>query len=432
MKIQSVKGTRDFYPPQMAVRNFISDGWKAVSLRNGFVEYDGPIFEYLQMYQVKSGDEIVEQLFHLTDRGGRELAIRPEITPTLARMVNQQVNALPRPIKWFSSPRLCRAERPQKGRLREFFQWNIDILGVDDVLADAEVIFCALDYLRSVGLKNTDVVAKISSRKLLAGLLVHLGIAEDKLETLYPVLDKKAKIPAEAFEEMLTKEIDSPATVKTILDLLAAHSTDEIQHLVPDIASNDRAKAALEELQKTFETLKAMGVGDYCRFDMSIVRGLAYYTGMVFEVHDAVGDLRAVCGGGRYDNLLRDFGGPSLSAVGMGMGDCVLEILLRERGLLTDAMFKRKLDYFVACADAQLMPRVVQIIAQLRSSGASAEFSYKAGNLGKQLKQADACGAQQCLILGQEYLDDQKIVRKDMTSGGQELIDEKVLFAVNQ
>jgi histidyl-tRNA synthetase len=428
MKIQSVKGTRDFYPPQMAVRNFISDGWKAVSLRNGFVEYDGPIFEYLQMYQIKSGDEIVEQLFHLTDRGGRDLAIRPEITPTLARMVNQQVNALPRPIKWFSSPRLCRAERPQKGRLREFFQWNIDILGADDVLADAEVIFCALDYLRSVGLTSADVVAKISSRTLLAALLLHLGIPADKLETLYPILDKKAKLPAEAFEEMLAKAVDSPQTVRTILDLLAAHSADDIRHIVPDVVSNAEAQAALDELEKVFETLKIMRVGEYCRFDMSIVRGLAYYTGMVFEVHDAVGDLRAVCGGGRYDNLLRDFGGPSLSATGMGMGDCVLEILLRERGLLTDAMFKRKLDYFVACADPQLVSKMLNIVARLRASGVSAEFSYKAGNLGKQLKQADACGAQKCLIIGQEYIAEQKIVLKAMASGEQSLVTEDFFF----
>src|SRR5512146_966454 len=179
MKIPPVKGTRDFYPPEMARRNWIIDGWKRASLRNGFEEYDGPIFEYLAMYQVKSGQEIVEQLFSLNDRGGRDLAIRPEITPTLARMVNQQINSLPRPIKWFSVPRLCRAERPQKGRLREFFQWNIDIIGIDDVLADAEVIFCAVDYLQEVGLTARDIVVKISSRKMLAALLHAIGIEED-------------------------------------------------------------------------------------------------------------------------------------------------------------------------------------------------------------------------------------------------------------
>lgn len=427
MKIQPVKGTRDFYPSQMAVRNFITDGWKAVSRRNGFVEYDGPIFEYLQMYQIKSGDEIVEQLFHLTDRGGRDLAIRPEITPTLARMVNQQVNALPRPIKWFSVPRLCRAERPQKGRLREFFQWNIDILGTDDVLADAEVVFCALDYLRSVGLTRKDVVAKISSRKLLASLLLHLGIPKDKLETLYPILDKKAKLPPEVFEKMLAEAVGSPAMTATILRLLDTHSADDIAAIVPDMAATPTAQAALSELQQIFDHLKSMGVAEYCRFDMSIVRGLAYYTGMVFEVHDAVGDLRAVCGGGRYDNLLRDFGGPSLPATGMGMGDCVLEILLRERGLLTDESFKRKTDYFVACADASLMPKTLEIVARLRSGGAAVEFSYKTGNLGKQLKLADACGAQKGLILGSEYLTENKIVCKDMTAGTQTLVTEESL-----
>lgn len=431
MKIQSVKGTRDFYPPQMAVRNFIGDGWKAVSLRNGFVEYDGPIFEYLQMYQIKSGDEIVEQLFHLTDRGGRALAIRPEITPTLARMVNQQVNALPRPIKWFSSPRLCRAERPQKGRLREFFQWNIDILGTDDVLADAEVIFCSLDYLRSVGLTSTDVTAKISSRTLLAALLLHVGIPEERLEVLYPILDKKAKLPPEAFEEMLAKEVPSAPVVKTILALLAAHSADDILHIVPGVVSDAKAQAALEELQRLFGHLKAMGVSDYCRFDMSIVRGLAYYTGMVFEVHDALGDLRAVCGGGRYDNLLRDFGGPLLPATGMGMGDCVLEILLRERGLLTDEMFKRKLDYYIACTDPQLVQKMLELAARFRSGGALVEFSYKTGNLGKQLKQADACGAQRCVILGQEYLAEQIILLKNMTTGEQSPVSEGDLFSAS-
>jgi len=266
MKIPAVKGTRDFYPKEMAVRNFIVDGWKAASRRSGFEEFDGPIFEYLQMYQVKSGDEIVEQLFHLTDRGGRELAIRPEITPTLARMVNQQVNALPRPIKWFSVPRLCRAERPQKGRLREFFQWNIDIIGEESTLADAEVIFCAIDYLRSTGLTEKDIVAKISSRKLLAALLRNIGIAEEKLTVLYPILDKKSKIPAEAFDEILRKEVTDTAAADTILKLMDLHNANDIAGLVN---LNEDAKAALSELQGLFGILWAMGVGAYCRFDMS-------------------------------------------------------------------------------------------------------------------------------------------------------------------
>ncbi len=426
MKIQPVKGTRDFYPPQMAVRNFIVDGWKSSSIRNGFVEYDGPIFEHLQMYQVKSGDEIVEQLFNFTDRGGRHLAIRPEITPTLARMVNKQINALPRPIKWFSVPRLCRAERPQKGRLREFFQWNIDIIGVEDVLADAEVVYCSLDYLRSVGLTSGDVVAKISSRRLLAALLKNIGIAEDKLESLYPILDKKTRIPVEAFVEMLGKEIDSTDTVQTVLKLMDVHLVDEI----PDIVKlNEEAKVSLDELIQVFAYLRTMGVEDWCRFDMSIVRGLAYYTGMVFEIHDKAGDLRAVCGGGRYDNLLSDFGGPKVTATGMGMGDAVLEILLREKGLLRDdSLDIQKLDYFVACLDADLLDKAVNITAQLREKGHASNFSYKTGALKKQMKVADSMNAAKCIILGAEFKDSKQLVVKDMQTGEQELLDAESLF----
>lgn len=417
MKIPPVKGTRDFYPAQMAVRNYLVDGWKAAARRCGFEEFDGPIFEYLQMYQIKSGQEIAEQLFHLVDRGGRELAIRPEITPTLARMVNQQVNALPRPIKWFSVPRLCRAEQPQKGRLREFFQWNVDILGSEETVADAEVIFCAVDYLRSTGLTEKDIVARISSRRLLAALLRNLGVAEERLPAVYAILDKKLKISAEAFAEMLKKEFGNDAVERTIIKLMDLHSVEDIASVM---ALDESAQKALDELRDLFACLDTMGIASYCRFDMGIVRGLAYYTGMVFEVHDAAGDLRAVCGGGRYDNLLKDFGGPQLSATGMGMGDCVLEILLRERGLLTDGtLASKRLDYFVAAADAQFVSTAVQVASRLRQAGFACEFSYKAGNLGKQLKQAAAANAAKTIILGQELTQAGQLTIKDMASGQQ-------------
>ena len=421
MKIQPVKGTRDFYPPQMAVRNFIVDGWKTASIRNGFVEYDGPIFEYLQMYQIKSGEEIVEQLFNFEDRGGRHLAIRPEITPTLARMVNQQINTLARPIKWFSVPRLCRAERPQKGRLREFFQWNIDIIDVEDVLADAEGVYCSLDYLRSLGLTADDVVAKISSRRLLAALLKNIGIPADKLETLYPILDKKAKIPTEAFVEMLAKEIDSAETIQTIVKLMDVHSVDEIPAIV-DL--NEEAQNSLDELTKVFTHLKQMGVEEFCRFDMGIVRGLAYYTGMVFEIHDKAGELRAICGGGRYDNLLSDFGGPKVTATGMGMGDAVLEILLREKGLLTDDTVPvQTLDYFVACLDADLFDKAIEITSRIRQQGHSANLNYKTNALKKQMKAADAMNTAKCIIIGGELKESNQLVVKDMKTGEQELVN---------
>lgn len=419
MKIPPVKGTRDFFPPQMAIRNFIVDGWKDASQRNGFEEYDGPIFEYLKMYQVKSGDEIIEQLFNLTDRGGRDLAIRPEITPTLARMVNQQINALPRPIKWFSVPRLCRAERPQKGRLREFFQWNVDIIGVENVIADAEVIYCTVDYLRAMGLTQKDIQVKISCRHLLAEFLKSLGIAEDKLDTIYPILDKKAKLPAQAFQELLEKEIDDSDAIKKIHEFMAIESIEKLSQLFS--TSSDEILKATQNLEELFSYLDKMQISQYCKFDPSIVRGLAYYTGIVFEVHDSLGDLRAIAGGGRYDNLLKQFGGPQVTGTGMGMGDCVLEILLKDRGLLEDKA-TRKLDYFVAYADKQYQSKAIEITSQLRAAGLSAVFNYKFANLGKQLKQASSQMAAKAIIIGAEIEDNQLMI-KDMATGEQSTIE---------
>ncbi|MCU0913657.1 MAG: histidine--tRNA ligase [Planctomycetes bacterium] len=420
MKIPPVKGTRDFYPAQMARRNGIIDGWKKVSIRNGFEEYDGPIFEYLTMYQIKSGQEIVEQLFSLQDRGGRELAIRPEITPTLARMVNQTINSLPRPIKWFAVPRLCRAERPQKGRLREFFQWNIDIIGENLGQADAEVIFTALDYLRMVGLTSKDIQAKISSRKLLAAVLTDIGIPPEKLDSLYAVLDKKAKLPAEAFEAVLAEQVPDRNQAKKVLDFMALDAIGQVREVA---GTNETIMDAVRDVEKIFAMLEWMGVGEYCRFDPSVVRGLAYYTGMVFEVHDIAGELRAICGGGRYDNLLRDFGGPPIPATGMGMGDVVLEILLQERGLLEKQAIKPPLEYFVTFAEQLLGSDMYRLAAAIRSRGHSANFSYRQGGLSKQLKDATAQGARKCIIIGQEYVERRQLVIKDMATGVQESID---------
>ncbi|MBN2590213.1 MAG: histidine--tRNA ligase [Sedimentisphaerales bacterium] len=419
MTIPPVKGTRDFYPSEMAVHNWIVDGWKKISLRNGFQEYDGPIFEYLKMYQVKSGDEIVEQLFSLTDRGGRDLALRPEMTPTLARMVNQKINALAKPIKWFSVPRLFRAERPQKGRLREFFQWNIDIIGIDNVLADAEVIFTTIDYLRQIGLTSKDIKVKISSREFLAGFLKSIGIPDEKLGDIYVLLDKSAKLPPGVFEELLNEQIPDKTISRKVLDFMVEQSIEQVRDLT---ASNESTESALEDLSSVFDYLENMGVGDFCIFDPGIVRGLAYYTGIVFEVHDAVGELRAICGGGRYDNLLKDFGGPSIPATGMGMGDCVLEILLSEKGLLDKQLPKNAIDYFVAYVDDAYKNQAVKITMELRSKGMSANFSYKAAKLNKQLKQASDQNAGKCIIIGQE-IESNQVAVKDMTTSEQKLVD---------
>jgi histidyl-tRNA synthetase len=419
MKIPPVKGTRDFYPEEMALHNWIVDGWKKASIRNGFEEYDGPIFEYLQMYQVKSGDEIVEQLFSFKDRGERDLAIRPEITPTLARMVNQKINALPKPIKWFSVPRLCRAERPQKGRLREFFQWNIDIIGEDSVLVDAEVIFTTVDYLRGVGLTPKDIKVKISSRKLLAAVLKKIGVPEEKFNPLYTLLDKKAKLPAEVFSTTLTEQVGGDMAGR-IIAFMGSQTVTSIENIVKADAG-DQLEVAIKELEDCAGWLSQMGISDYCVFDPSIVRGLAYYTGIIFEVHDIQGDLRAICGGGRYDNLLRDFGGPAVSATGMGMGDCVLEILLREKGLLDKKIPSKTLDYFVVLIDKEFLNGAVKLTAGLRTKGFKSAFSYKAAGLSKQLKNASEQNAKFCVIIGDEFKAGNVVV-KDMATGQQQTV----------
>jgi histidyl-tRNA synthetase len=422
MKIPPVKGTRDFYPAEMAVRNFIIDGWKKVSIRNGFEEFDSPILEHLQMFTLKSGDEIVEQLFSLKDRGGRDLALIPEMTPSLARMVNQRINSLPKPIKWFSVPRLFRAERPQKGRLREFFQWNIDIIGVEGgfgrALADAEVIFTTVDYLREVGLTSKDIKVKISSRELLASFLKGLGIPDEKLQSVYAVLDKKSKLPPETFEKILGEQISDKKAVGKILDFISVDSIPELKKLAEN--ESDQNNAYLD-IQYVLDHLKAMEVGDFCVYDPSIVRGLAYYTGIVFEVHDITGDLRAICGGGRYDNLLKDFGGPDVSATGMGMGDCILEILLREKGLLDRKIPAKTLDYFIAYM-GPFGDEARSIVGKLRSMKKSVNFCYKPSSISSQLKEASAQNARNCIIIGYDELKKKEITIKDMSSGQQQTV----------
>ena len=284
-----------------------------------------------------------------------------------------------------------------------------------------------MDYLRNLGLTPKDIKVRISSRKLLAAVLKSYGVPSEKLEPLYVVLDKKAKLPADTFEQMLAEQVPDKETLAKISEFMQIDSIPELGELI-DAGSEEFA--AYNEIKEVLATLETMGVGDFCVYDPSIVRGLAYYTGIVFEVHDAVGDLRAICGGGRYDNLLRDFGGPAISATGMGMGDCVLGILLKERGLLESKIPKRGLDYFVTFAEHYGGGTVYKIVAELRSRGFSAAFSYKPkSGLSKQLKEASAQMAKKCIIVGQEYVDKKQLVVKDMATGKQELVDRDEFFS---
>ncbi len=416
MGFRAVKGTRDFYPDVMRLRNYICDAWRRVSLRNGFEEYDSPIFEYLDLFTAKSGEEIAEQLFSLTDRGGRSLAIRPEITPSLARMVNAKINALPRPIKWFSVPRLCRAERPQKGRLREFFQWNIDVIGSDDVLADAECILVCVDFLREVGLSPADVQVRIGSRPLAIAKLQAGGVSDEQMDKVLALLDKRPKLSDEEFEGLCTKQGMSSELIALMNEFeyearrAAENRENGLAALLDESSASD---GPLGELRRLFRCLEEFGVADYCTYDPRIVRGLAYYTGIVYEVFDVGESLRALAGGGRYDNLLEVLGGPKVGATGFGMGDVVLGILLEEKGKLP--VLAKSLDFFIIDNEADLLPDVMEMVGRLRARGLSAEFSYARRAVGKQMKDANKRGARKAVIVRA----DKTVAVKDLQTGKQ-------------
>lgn len=377
------------------MRNWLTETWRKVSLRNGFVEFDGPVLEYLDLFSVKSGDEIASQLFSFTDRGGRTLAMRPEITPTLARMVNARINSLPRPIKWFSVPRLFRAENPQKGRLREFFQWNIDIIGSDDVLADAECIFTAVDCLGEMGLSANDVVVRIGSRPLTVAALRRAGVNDTAMEAALAALDKRPKVAPDVFAE-IASAAGIPAD--SLGGLCVFQDAEDLSAVTAALGGGGKeVNEEIGRLESLMGYLGGMGVGDYCKLDFRIVRGLAYYTGIVYEIFDAAGSLRAVAGGGRYDNLLNLFGGPEVGATGFGMGDAVLEILLAEKGKLPDV--QAGLDCFVIDGGDDLFGRVLEVVGRLRRGGIAADFSAKRQNVGKQLKEANRRNARNAVIV---------------------------------
>ena len=420
MKFQSVKGTRDFYPEDMAVRNWIIDAWRQVSLRNGFEEYDGPIFEYLDLFKAKSGEGIVSELFHFTDRGERELAIRPEITPTLGRLIAAKAHSLPRPIKWFSVPRLCRAERPQRGRLREFYQWNIDIVGQDDVLADAECLLVAIDFFRYVNLTPDDMVLKLNSRSLLAALLIARGFAADRHEAIYTVLDKRDKLPEDAYEEMLKKITNDDRECAELHTIVQAHGPEGLDEVERLTAGNEAAEKEMQRLRSLWTVFETMNIADYCTFDMSIVRGLAYYTGVVFEGFGKGGLQRAICGGGRYDGLIKLLGGPPMSGIGFGTSDVVMLDLINDLDRLpTEAKISKHVEFFVIDADTAYFNNVLDIVAKLRHAGHGAEFSYKRQNVGKQFKQASNVNATYAVIVGAECAERNVVGIKNLATGEQ-------------
>ena len=388
----ALPGFRDFYPQELAERSYIMNAWRTVVRRYAFVEYDGPPLESLELYTRKSGEEIVGQLYNFTDKGGREVSLRPEMTPTFARMVAARANALRKPVRWFSMPQLFRYERQQKGRLREHFQLNVDIVGEADVTADAELLAVAIDSLRELGLGADDVEARVSDRRILHGYLLALGVSEESIAGVYGVVDKLERQPREVSDEKLAA-LNVPADARQrILQLPATRLED-----VVDAITDATARGHAADFVRYLGYLGALGVAQYVRFDLSIVRGLAYYTGIVFELFDRKGEFRAICGGGRYDNLLAALGGVDLPALGFGMGDVVLGELLRARGLMR--VPSAGVDYWVAGEGEGNEGDVMRVAAALRARGRSVEYALRPQKTEKQRKAAQSAGARRFVLL---------------------------------
>ncbi|MBI5762874.1 MAG: histidine--tRNA ligase [Planctomycetes bacterium] len=427
-KIQSVKGTRDFYPDVLAPIRQIFDAWRRVSIRHGFQEWDGPTLELLDLYREKSGDELVGQLYRLTDSGGRELALRPEMTPTLARMVAAKINALPKPIKWFCVATLFRGENVQRGRLREFFQWNVDVIGSADMTADAEVILVGVEALRELGLTQADFQVHISNRRLVQAILSAAGIPVESHGGAYALMDKAGKLPREETARRWSEAYGSAISYEKLDALMSVATLPELRAAVGAIApATADLESAASDTERLLAILQDFGIIEYCKINLRVVRGLAYYTGPVFEFYDRSENERAICGGGRYDDLLGKLGRAGEPAVGFGMGDVVLSLILEEKGLLKPA--RKGGDVMVVDAAESVRPTLHTVVAALRRGGVAADFSYAHQAIGKQLKMADKIGVSRVVILGDETTSAGRVRIKDMAGGAEREVALETLLA---
>jgi len=411
----ALPGFRDFYPEQLATRNYLMSVWRDVARRYGFVEYDGPPLESLELYTKKSGDEIVGQLYNFTDKGDREIALRPEMTPTLARMVAAKANAMRKPIRWFSIPQLFRYERQQKGRLREHFQLNADIIGEASVVADAELLALAIDVMRALGLTSTDVRARVSDRQLLTAVLTEVGVKPAEMPAVFAAIDKLGREPRDVTLGKVEKAVSSAEARKGVARIL--DNTTDLNALAADFRNSADVMEAVTHMREYLNFLDALGVGTWVDFDLSIVRGLAYYTGKVFELFDAKGEFRAICGGGRYDDLLSTIGGVDLPALGFGMGDVVLTEILRSRNLLPTPEFGT--DYWVAADDETMLPDVMSVAGRLRAKSKSVEYALKSQTLARQLKTASTAGAREVVLLNRDDFASGKVTVKTLADGSE-------------
>lgn len=406
---QGVRGTRDFYPEEMRLRNWLFDNFDEAALLHGFQEYDAPVLESEELYTRKQGEEITQQLYNFKDKGDRKVALRPEMTPSLARMVMSRAGVLPMPIKWYSIPQCWRYERTQRGRGREHYQWNVDIWGTDEISADAELISVLVTFFRSVGLTEEDLVIKISSRKVLEEVLGSLGLKGDIFAKTCIIVDKMDKLPADTISQQLSELGLDESSILTIQSTLAIKDMESLGKNLGE------ESVAVKELTSLFSALEAYGISGWIEFDASIVRGLAYYTGPVFEAHDRAGELRAICGGGRYDKLLSTLGGKDLPATGFGFGDMVIMELLAEKGLVPELI--ADIDDVVISLSPELRNAAMSVASSLRNTGRSVDLVLEEKRLKWAFKHAERTGAERLVMVMPDEWEEGKVKIKNLESG---------------
>jgi histidyl-tRNA synthetase len=403
-KIQTVKGTREFYPEEMALRNFIYEKVGTAARSFGYQEYDGPFIEPIDLYAAKSGEELVKkQSFTFEDRGGSLVTLRPELTPSLARMIAAKQGELTFPVRWWSFGPFWRYEQPQKGRSREFFQWNIDMLGVSSPEADAELIAVGATFLRSVGLTPELATIYVNNRRLMDSEFDTLGIPQEKRLDVSNMVDRRSKMESAKWDAYVLEGGISQTQLDGLKNILGNF----------DLWKNS------DELVRLFAALEALGVKEYVKFDPNIMRGLLYYTGTVFEAFDTSGSVkRAILGGGRYDNLLADVGGQPLSGVGFAMGDVVMGIVLQEKGLLPE-FIPSPAPVLVTIFNESLLLESYSLAAELRSAGVKVLCYPEPAKLQKQFKFADKMKARIVVTVGPDEAANAEVSVKNLMSGEQ-------------
>jgi len=415
--LQPPKGTRDFPPEEMRRRSWLFGHFRECAKVFGFEEFDAPVLENEELFTRKAGEEITTQLYNFVDKGERRVALRPELTPSFARLILQQGKSLATPAKWFAIGQCWRYERMTRGRRREHYQWNMDIVGVSGVEAEAELLAAITTFFKRVGVTSADVGIKVSSRKLLQEVLTRFGIGSENFAPVCVVVDKIEKLPREKIEEELRELGVNEEAVEGILAATSMRTVEELEALIGPDAE------AVQDLKKLFEYADAYGYRDWLVFDACVVRGLAYYTGIVFEGFDRKGELRAICGGGRYDMLLGALGGENQPMVGFGFGDAVIVELLKDKGLMPD-FSKGDTQDLVFPLSESLRPQAMKVAAKLRESGRTVDLVLEDKKAKWAFKQAERVGAERVVLLGEKEWEAGNVRVKDLRT--REEVDVKL------